>query len=397
MLKLTCIPTSIRHRIEPLRSQFHCSHFLVFSWLLTLQIVFQGQATLKALSRHMALPYYLLPRFLTASYWYTPKLWLWFVHKVLSIFPAPLDRICYVVADSTVKPKRGKLNPLNKKSKKSAEEPSGWLFGLHIIVLSLQWSCWRIPIAFEIIRQKDDPHYLNENALFRKMLSQAIIPTWAKTVIVTADAAYASKENFRTIKTLGWFYVIACAKTWNLADGSPLKERLAKLQRNQFKQTWIPSTDGKRRRFFHVRMERHNLKHLGDVSVIFSKTRRNTPLKKTKVLLTNLPENVIVRDILLIYQRRWHTEVLFKELKSGLGLGEHQVTKDMGRIERSVAISLLAYLFLLRWHLEEQRFHKPNWSLFDAKQRFTWDVVKEHFSNSKQKYNSNTGRDRRIA
>lgn len=395
MLKLTCIPTPIRHHIEPLRSQFNYHHFLTFSWLLVMQILFQGQANLKALSRHMPIPYYLLPRLLSASYWYTPRLWIWFVNKVLSVVPPPLDRVCYVIADSTVKPKRGKLNPLNKKSKKSADEPSGWLFGLHIIVLSLHWSGWRIPIAFTLIRQKDDPLYLNENELFRQMLKQATIPTWAETVVVTADAAYASKENFKLIQALGWYYVIACAKTWNLADGTPLKSRLLKLQRNQFKPTWIPSMNGKRRRFFHVRIERHTLKHLGDVTVVFSKTRRNTEPKKTKVLLTNLPLHVTVRDILLIYQRRWNTEVLFKELKSGVGLGEHQVTKDIGRIERSVAMAFFAYLFLLRWHVEQQG--KTHWSLFDAKHRFTWIVAKEHFSNSKQKYHSNTGKDRLIA
>ena len=63
-----------------------------------------------------------------------------------------------------------------------------------------------------------------------------------------------------------------------------------------------------------------------------------------------------LRDILLIYQRRWHTGVLFKELKTGLGLGQHQVTGNIGRIERSVTITLMAYLFLLRWAFGGTRF-----------------------------------------
>jgi hypothetical protein len=36
------------------------------------------------------------------------------------------------------------------------------------------------------------------------------------------------------------------------------------------------------------------------------------------------------------------------ELKSGLGLGEHQVSGDKDRSEKSVGIAVLAYLFVLR-------------------------------------------------
>ena len=44
-----------------------------------------------------------------------------------------------------------------------------------------------------------------------------------------------------------------------------------------------------------------------------------------------------------------HTiELLNWELKSGLGLGEHQVSGDTNRSEKSVGIAVLAYLLVLR-------------------------------------------------
>ena len=36
------------------------------------------------------------------------------------------------------------------------------------------------------------------------------------------------------------------------------------------------------------------------------------------------------------------------ELKSGLGLGEHQVSGDKNRSEKSVGIAVRAYLFVMR-------------------------------------------------
>src|SRR5262245_33445179 len=39
-----------------------------------------------------------------------------------------------------------------------------------------------------------------------------------------------------------------------------------------------------------------------------------------------------------IYQKRWAIELMNWELKSGLGLGEHQVSGDTNRSEKSVGI-----------------------------------------------------------
>ena len=51
------------------------------------------------------------------------------------------------------------------------------------------------------------------------------------------------------------------------------------------------------------------------------------------------------------------------ELKSGLGLGEYQVSGDTNRSEKSVGIAVLAYLFVLRVCHHEIVPGKP-WSIF---------------------------------
>src|SRR5262245_30364608 len=59
----------------------------------------------------------------------------------------------------------------------------------------------------------------------------------------------------------------------------------------------------------------------------------------------------------------YNIELMHWELKSGLGLGEHQVSGDKNRSEKSIGIAVLAYLFVLRvWH-HEIGPGKP-WSIF---------------------------------
>jgi hypothetical protein len=53
------------------------------------------------------------------------------------------------------------------------------------------------------------------------------------------------------------------------------------------------------------------------------------------------------------YQRRWPVEQINCELKSDLGLGEHQVSGEADRIEKSFDLAAMAYLFLMRACHEE--------------------------------------------
>jgi hypothetical protein len=64
-----------------------------------------------------------------------------------------------------------------------------------------------------------------------------------------------------------------------------------------------------------------------------------------------------------IYQKRWAVELIHWELKSGLGLGEHQVSGNKDRSEKSIGIAVLAYLFVIRTGHHEIVSGKP-WSIF---------------------------------
>jgi hypothetical protein len=114
------------------------------------------------------------------------------------------------------------------------------------------------------------------------------------------------------------------------------------------------------------------LRHRGDVPGVLSQCRRHDGPKQTKILVTNRPETVPARAIVGVYRRRWWVERLMKELKGVVGLGQHQVTKQVDRVERAVAI--MASLLLLTLRAQDIPADRP-WSAFQRQRAFAWEVV----------------------
>jgi hypothetical protein len=106
-----------------------------------------------------------------------------------------------------------------------------------------------------------------------------------------------------------------------------------------------------------------------------SKKRRNDGPKGVKIIVTNLTE-ASVGAVLSMYAWRWGVEVMFKELKSGLHLGQMQVTKDAARVRRVVLLSVLAYLLLVRLYGCEEAYTNES-SLFKLKERFIGEVAQD--------------------
>jgi hypothetical protein len=135
--------------------------------------------------------------------------------------------------------------------------------------------------------------------------------------------------------------------------------------------------DGRRRDYWTFRRSA-KLSALGDVTLILSKRRFNDPPRQIKLLVTNLRE-ASTCEILTHFARRWMVEVTFKELKTGLHLGQMQVTKEEQRIQRSVALPVMAYLLLLRLYGLELKLEQSV-SLFALKQRFVAEAYEGQMS-----------------
>jgi Transposase DDE domain len=298
-------------------------------------------------------------------------LW-WFADQALPAFPPPEDGILYLVGDSTLKGKRGPKHPVAHKTRLSQYHP--YVFGFRTVLLMAQWDTYRISVDVALVRRTDDPDDQPENALFRQMLQAFRRPAWCQELVVTADAAYASRANLALIQTLGYWYVMALPRTWKFAHGKALKALVTHLPCWKYTQIRLPTVNTQRRRTFWVYAKRARLRHLGDVTVVLSKCRRNQGPKQTKILVTNLPETVTAREVVGVFWRRWWVELLFKELKGVVGLGQHQVTKKTDRVERSVTMAIMAYLLLLKLQAKDIPADRPR-SAFRLQRAFAWEVV----------------------
>ena len=164
-------------------------------------------------------------------------------------------------------------------------------------------------------------------------------------------------------------------RTRKFTNGKHLRDLVQHLPKHCYYRRASHTPDGRRRDYW-VFTRRATLHKLGDVTIVLSKKRRNDGPKKVKIIVTNLTK-APAGTILSIYAWRWGVEVTIKELKSGLHLGQMQVTKEAERVTRSVTLSVVAYLLLVRLYGHDKTLHKE-WSLFKLKERFTEDVTQEH-------------------
>jgi hypothetical protein len=108
--------------------------------------------------------------------------------------------------------------------------------------------------------------------------------------------------------------------------------------------------------------------------VVLSKCWRHQGPTHTKILVTTRPETVTAREVVGVSWRRWWVERLFKARKGVVGLGTPQGTKTPDRIERSVAVALMASLLLRKLRAKDVPADRP-WSAFRLQRAFAWEVV----------------------
>lgn len=382
MLALTRLPSNVRYVLQGTQQFFHFRHHLIFSWVLVLLLVYQDKATLQGLVRlgpkHVC--EWHLRRFLCASYWCWRMVLGWLVESVLAVLPPAADGRVLLVVAGTYKAKPARKHPLVKKGRFGRW--SRYVCGLEVLVLMLQWGRFRIPVDVALVRPKTAADYQTANALFRQMLRQVVPPAWAETVLVVADAGFPAKDTLRLIQKRGFFFVMSLPRTWQFADNHPLRNGVKYLPKSRYQKTWFypPSQPRPRRRVFWTYRARKRLRHLGDVTMVLSKKRRNDSPKQTKILVTNLP-NVTARQTIALYARRWDVELLIKELKGATGLGQAQVTKHPQRVERSVALSVMAYLLLIRVRYRDIPPKGP-WSAFTLKRNFAGQTAQQQLEHT---------------
>lgn len=387
MKNFTALPTFIATLFKSMPIIFRHKHKAYFIWLVLLQCsgiaLSDNLSSLSKLAPKRIAEWH-FRRLLTASYWSIKLIMYWLSEKVIAKLPKPENGIIYLTVDGSHKNKRSKQNPFAQKGKLTIK--GNYFFGIKFVVLMVNWGNFRVPIDFDIVLPKKSKNYMTENQLFREMLKKYTPQPWVKQVIILADAGFASKDNFYLInklhndfikKKVKLWYVFAISKNCKTSDGQFVKNIAKHTNKEHFKKIFIPKINKDSKKSYWCFSKKLTLKNIGDVTMVFSRKRRNSGPKQTKVLVTNHPE-FNAKTIVAIYQRRFLIEVLFKELKSQLGLGKHQVTKNTNRIINSFGISFISYLLLLNSCYKEIP-NKGNWSILKLQYVFREKLMAHQF------------------
>jgi Transposase DDE domain len=383
MWSLTCIPVNVYTVLYKFKPVFRCvqaQHFWVFCWVLIALILDNGQGTLRELCPYLPpkLRYWTLWRMVRSGPWDADVLGSRMSRDVLNWLPAPADGVIHLSADKTRKDTRGRKHPLGLVTRESAHAPDH--FGFAMVLLIARWHHSRIPLTIAVMDPKVQGH---QNILFRHMLETVHLPSWVRQVIVTGDAGFAANPTCKLLHKKGWPSVFAIARSRKCTNGKYVSDLVQHVPKSCYGRQATHKPDGRRRDdwVFQKRVTLHNL---GDGTMVFSKKRRNAGPKPVRLFVPNL-EEVKASTVLSLYAWRWGVEVTIKESKGGLPLGQMQVTRDAERVARSVALSVCAYLLLVRLYGREEAAGQP-WSLFRLKQRFHADLMRKEIDRTVRKW-----------
>jgi Transposase DDE domain len=306
--------------VNSFKRYFRCAqvqHFLVFCWLVVALIRDPGQGTLKGLGTSLPakLTYWTTLRMVRSGPWDAQGLMTAMAATTLRTLPPPLDGVRYLIGDRTLQAKRGQQHPLGHTARHREHDP--YTCGCEMVRLMASWDRFRIPLALVPIDPQCRGH---QNILFRQMLKAVVPPAWARRVVVVADARFAANETLRLMAAKQYASVVAMPRTRKFTHGKPLRDMVPHRPKRFSYRRARDKPDGRRKDDW-VFARRATLHHLGDVTIVLSKTRRHDGPKGGKIIVTHLTE-ASAGEVLSIYARRWGVEVTIKELKSGLHLGQ---------------------------------------------------------------------------
>ena len=287
-----------------------------------------------------------LARFLNKSRWDATLVMTRLALRVLRGLKPVAGEFIYLILDDTHVAKRSRRMPGVKKLWDHAAQE--FVRGHIVVTAAVMFRGVVLPWRFTLWLPED--YCRHHRRRFRKLteiaaeIVRSFTPPAGLKVRVLFDAFYLCPTVTAACESRGftWFSVAARNRLllqehgWRrLGDLGPGQikhggKRVRMRRARGWRWLTIASTDGL-------------LKKIGAVRIVFSKRPRD-PWKNLVAIATN-ERRLPARDIVAIYERRWAIEVLIKELKGTLGLGEYQVQKRQG-IERHLHLCGLAHLTL---------------------------------------------------
>lgn len=286
--------------------------------------------------------------FLTKAHWDAPEVLAQTALDTLKGLGWKPDHPVHVIFDDTQKKKRGKLMDAVSKIFLHAEKV--YAQGHTILGCALTYRGVVIPYAIRLwateafCRQTQKPSYDGQPIEFRKLteLAEDIIGElpFAKATVLF-DSYYLCKNVTSACEAKSYRFVGVAKKNRNFfPDGRDRdKRKLGQYGPGVLKRDggW-ETVAGKK---YRLAQRVGRLSKMGRVKLVFSRR----PREKSWICMATNETRWSAKRVLSHYLNRWPIEVLFKESKQYLGLGDYQVLRYRG-IERYLHLVLIAHLLL---------------------------------------------------
>lgn len=327
------LPRSLQAFFRPFRSQMTKPQFHHF-WSVTLAwVVHMGRRAVVHLAEHAPSHGHRtsVGRFLTSANWAGPKLLDYQVQRTLKRMKPQRGEFMDLIIDDTRIAKRGR--------KMHAVAPiwvptrGAFTYGHMVVTAAVAFRGVVMPWRFDlwVPKKQAKRSYRKSTQIAAEFIHSFAVPK-GLVVRVLFDAFYLTPVVIRACETRGFSWFSVASKNRTLTrDGSKgprrrLIDMVGGLLKHQGRNVRMRRARGWAR--FRIAMVDGRLKGIGPVRLVVRK-RPGTPWKTSTAIVTN-QRSLDGRKILSIYERRWRIEELFKELRSGLGLGEYQVMSREG-------------------------------------------------------------------
>ncbi len=353
---IDCLPSFVQRFFSPMRATLHKPQFSHL-WGLVLSVVVSLRAAkLVHLSAVTPAGGHRTRKgaFLSRSDWDAPALLERAATGLLASMNPKAGEVAYLILDDTRIAKRGKK--MGYVSKIWDHKQQRFVRGHVALTAAVMFRGVVLPWRIELWKPKGHPgpryHKLTDMAA---AMVKAFDPPEGVKVRVLFDAFYLCPTVTRACQGKGFtfFSVASRNRNFTTGEGKRAKRRSiarlmpglirhhgkgVRMRRSRGKATTlrIASVDGR-------------LSRIGRVRMVVSKRPRG-PWKKCIAIVTN-ETGLRPRQVVAIYEMRWSIEVLFKELRQDLGLGDYQMIAEEG-ILKHLHVCCLAHLLLTHQSLD---------------------------------------------
>ena len=278
------------------------------------------------------------------SDWDAPSLLSEQAMRVLRSMKPCCGEVVYLIIDDTRIEKRGKK--MDAVSKIYEHKTLRFIRGHMVVTAAIMFRGVVMPWKIDLWIPKDEAHhgYRKINQIAAEMIGSFQPPRGLK-VRVLFDAFYLAMNTVRACESRGftWFSVASKNRkmTRKHCRTRSIKEFAPGVLKHNSRRIRLPRA--RCWRWLRIAGVDGQLNRIGRVRMVLSK-RPGDPWKKTLAVVTNECK-LEARKIMMIFEKRWNIEVLFKELRNSLGLCDYQVL-SRNAIERHLHLSCMAHLVL---------------------------------------------------